>query len=123
MRRYEKGRKVATRENGARAKAKPAKPVRCICAIPGESDMCPACYPGHKAQRVRVPIAPAKPIDHSKNPWIDRRHFDVVLQRAIAAENMCKDLIRVIAIDDGEFLASHGNDYLAAGDAIKRGDV
>lgn len=59
----------------------------------------------------------------SPNPWIDRRLFDLMEQRAVAAENMCKDLIRVIAVDDGEFLASHDFDYLAAGAAILKGDV
>jgi hypothetical protein len=57
------------------------------------------------------------------NPWIDRRLFALMEERAVKAENMCKDLIRVIAVDDGEFLASHDFDYLAAGEAIKRGDV
>lgn len=66
---------------------------------------------------------PVKPIDRSKNPWIDRRLFDLMQERAEKAESMCRDLIRVIVMDDGEFLASHDYDYLAAGEAIKKGDV
>lgn len=66
---------------------------------------------------------PVPPIDKSKNPWIDKRHFDALQQRTIAAENMCKDLIRIIAVDNGEFLASHNYDYLQAGEAIKKGDI
>lgn len=57
------------------------------------------------------------------NLWIDRRHFDTMADRCVKAESMCKELIRVIAVDDGEFLASHDYDYMAAGAAILRGDV
>lgn len=57
------------------------------------------------------------------NPWIDRRHFDVMMARCVQAEDMCKRLIAVIAVDDGEFLASHDYDYLAAGHAVLKGDV
>ena len=102
-------------------KGKKADPTfaRCICAIPGESDVCPACGPTLKtAAEHKRRVKAANP-----NPWIDKRYFDVVLARCAAAENMCKDLIKVIAVDDGEFLASHDSDYLAAGQAILKGDV
>lgn len=59
----------------------------------------------------------------SLNPWIDRRHFNTMMARCVQAEEMCKRLIAVIAVDDGEFLASHDYDYLAAGHAILKGDV
>ena len=62
------------------------------------------------------------PAKQNPNPWIDKRHFDTVLARCVQAENLCKDLINILAVDDGEFLASH-TDYLTAGEAIKRGDV
>jgi hypothetical protein len=71
-------------------------------------------------EKLAVTLRPAK---QTLNPWIDRRLFDLMEQRAVAAENMCRDLIRVIAVDDGEFLASHDFDYLAAGNAILKGDV
>ncbi len=73
---------------------------------------------------LKRPIDPmGKPPKQSPNPWIDKRHFDIVLARCVLAENMCKDLIRVIAVDDGEFLASHDSDYLLAGKAILKGDI
>lgn len=61
-----------------------------------------------------------KPAKQSPNPWIDRRYFDVMQARCVAAENMCKDLIHVITGDGGKALAKHDFDYLAAGEAIKR---
>jgi hypothetical protein len=67
--------------------------------------------------------APVKPVNQTRNPWISRHVFDLMQERCVKAENMCRDLIRVIAVDDGEFLASHDHDYLAAGEAIKKGDV
>jgi hypothetical protein len=70
-----------------------------------------------------VQMSAGKPPKPDSNPWIDRRHFEVVLARCVQAENMCKDLIRVIAVDDGEFLASHDFDYLAAGQAILKGEI
>lgn len=57
------------------------------------------------------------------NPWIDRRHFDLMMARCVQAEDMCKRLIQMIVIDDGEFLASHDYDYLAAGNAVLKGEI
>ena len=68
--------------------------------------------------RVLVPQPPLP-----QNPWIDRRHFDTLRDRCVEAENMCRQLINVIAVDDGEFLDQHGCDYLIAGQAILRGEV
>lgn len=70
-----------------------------------------------------VEAGAGKPVKASENPWIDKRHFDTLMDRCVAAENMCKDLINIIAVDDGEFLAGHDSDYLQAGAAIKKGDV
>jgi hypothetical protein len=69
------------------------------------------------------PVEVRKASKQQGNPWIAKRHFETVLARCTLAENMCKDLIRVIAVDDGEFLASHDFDYLQAGNAILKGDV
>jgi hypothetical protein len=62
-------------------------------------------------------------IARAENPWVDKRHLDVVQQRCALAEAMCKDLIALIAGDTGQFLASHDADYLKAGQAILRGEV
>jgi hypothetical protein len=57
-----------------------------------------------------------KPMTQVDNPWISRRLFDLLQERTVKAENMCKDLIRV---SKGEkFLARYDYDYLAAGTRI-----
>lgn len=56
------------------------------------------------------------------NPWIDRRHFDTVQRRCIAAEELAKALIDLIVGDDGTWRAEQ-QDYQVAGERLLKGDV
>lgn len=82
---------------------------------------------GKKAESAKPLVRPVqlagKAPKPSPNPWIGRHLFDLMEQRAVAAENMCRNLIAVIAVDDGEFLAGHDYDYLVAGNAILKGEI
>lgn len=58
----------------------------------------------------------------AENPWIDKRLFEQMQARAVQAEELAKALIDLIVGDDGTWRAGY-QDYVAAGEALLKGDV
>jgi type II secretory pathway component PulK len=54
---------------------------------------------------------------------IRRELFDLIVERAVTAENLCKDLLDWIARDQGEWRSEYGDYAEAAAAILQKEDV